>query len=143
MKKECFKCHKIKDVNCFYVHGQMSDGHLGKCKSCAKKDVHDRYSNPESRKRIVEYERKRYQNPERKKKALVYQQRRRLKFKGKNKARRLAYKALREGRLKRLPCEICGNIKSQAHHEDYRKYLNVKWLCFKHHRELHNQIVSD
>jgi hypothetical protein len=33
-------------------------------------------------------------------------------------------------------CEICGK-KAEAHHDDYGKPLEVRWLCFKHHREWH------
>jgi len=43
-----------------------------------------------------------------------------------------------EGRMIKLPCEVCGNTKSQGHHEDYSKPLKVKWLCAKHHKEVHN-----
>lgn len=31
---------------------------------------------------------------------------------------------------------------SQAHHEDYARPLDVRWLCFKHHRETHGQQVN-
>jgi hypothetical protein len=41
------------------------------------------------------------------------------------------------GRLKKLPCEVCGNPKSDGHHDDYAKPLDVKWLCRKHHAERH------
>ncbi len=142
MKKECFKCHKIKDINQFYIHKEMADGHLGKCKSCAKKDVKDRYNDPEARKRINEYERRRFQIPERKKKTLEYQKTRRAKYKGKNLARSKVRTAVRNGTLIKHPCEICGNVNSQAHHDDYRKPLVVRWLCFKHHREHHGQKVK-
>ena len=46
-------------------------------------------------------------------------------------------KSLRNGKIKRKPCEICGERKSFAHHEDYSKPLEVLWLCSKHHRQKH------
>lgn len=45
--------------------------------------------------------------------------------------------ALKMGKIKRMPCEICGSMKSQAHHSDYNKPLDVMWLCRKHHAEWH------
>ena len=52
--------------------------------------------------------------------------------KNKVKARKMAR------RLEKKPCEKCGEIKAEAHHEDYDKPLDVVWLCHKHHREIHN-----
>jgi hypothetical protein len=49
-------------------------------------------------------------------------------------ARRLVYNEIRSGRLIKQPCEICGDLKVQAHHDDYAKPLEVRWLCKKHHR---------
>lgn len=48
--------------------------------------------------------------------------------------------AIRAGKLKRQPCVRCGNPKSQAHHDDYGKPLEVMWLCRAHHRERHIEI---
>lgn len=45
--------------------------------------------------------------------------------------------ALRDGRLARQPCEQCGAARAQAHHDDYSKPLDVRWLCTKHHAEWH------
>jgi len=44
--------------------------------------------------------------------------------------------ALRDGRVEKLPCLICGG-ESQAHHPDYSRPLDVVWLCVKHHKQAH------
>lgn len=41
--------------------------------------------------------------------------------------------AIRHGKLKKLPCQVCGDPKSESHHEDYSKPLEVIWLCRTHH----------
>jgi hypothetical protein len=45
--------------------------------------------------------------------------------------------AIKRGFVTRLPCEICGNPRTHAHHDDYSKPLEVLWLCAKHHKEKH------
>lgn len=53
--------------------------------------------------------------------------------------------AIRQGVLRRQPCEVCGangtfsdgRSEVQAHHDDYNKPLEVRWLCQKHHHEWH------
>lgn len=42
MEKSCFKCNIVKPLGEFYKHKKMGDGHLGKCKTCTKKDVDER-----------------------------------------------------------------------------------------------------
>lgn len=37
--KKCFKCGIAKELNLFYKHKQMGDGHLNKCIECTKKDT--------------------------------------------------------------------------------------------------------
>lgn len=55
----------------------------------------------------------------------------------KNKARCAVTRAIKNGALVRKPCEICGELKVEAHHDDYTKRLDVRWLCVKHHTEHH------
>jgi hypothetical protein len=138
--KVCFKCGLNLSLEEFYRHPQMGDGRLNKCKGCTKKDVAGNYQG--NRKYYQEYEKKRCQTEERKKKALIYQQRRRKRFPEKEKARLLVSRAVKTGKIARAPCEVCGSPDSEAHHTDYLKPLEVRWLCFKHHREAHGQKVD-
>ena len=55
------------------------------------------------------------------------------------KARSALNHAVRDKNIKRLPCEVCGNKKSEGHHHDYSKPLHVKWLCDTHHHEEHKR----
>ena len=49
----------------------------------------------------------------------------------------LTNSATRLGVIKRQPCEICNEMKVDAHHDDYNKPLDVRWLCRKHHNQHH------
>ena len=40
-------------------------------------------------------------------------------------------------KLERMPCEICGDSIVEAHHDDYSKPLEVRWLCQSHHKQWH------
>ncbi len=55
----------------------------------------------------------------------------------KHRARQIAYAAIVRGDLVRGPCEECGSEPTQAHHDDYSKPLEVRWLCKPHHEEHH------
>ena len=52
-------------------------------------------------------------------------------------ARRAVENALRTGVLRRTGCEVCGDPKTDAHHEDYSLPLHVRWLCIEHHWDAH------
>ncbi len=49
--------------------------------------------------------------------------------------------AVKIGKIKKLPCDVCGDKKSQAHHPDYTKPLEVIWLCSLHHGEIHRRAL--
>ncbi len=127
--KTCFKCGTEKPLDEFYKHKAMADGYLGKCKSCAKSDVAaNRQENIETHRAkdrargfrgSMEYAAKyKAQSPERR-------------------AAQVAVgNAIRDGRIKKLPCFECGKP-AEAHHPDYSRPLDVIWLCSVHHKEVH------
>lgn len=52
--------------------------------------------------------------------------------------RKLTRNKIKQGVLTKKPCEICGTEDDvHAHHDDYNKPFDVRWLCRYHHREYH------
>lgn len=59
----------------------------------------------------------------------------------KAKAHQLLNHAVKQGNIKKQPCEKCGaTYRIHGHHDDYSKPLDVVWLCAKHHIERHQQL---
>lgn len=57
----------------------------------------------------------------------------------KDAARNATTLAIRKGVLVRQPCETCGEEPTEAHHDDYTKPLEVRWLCHEHHWAHHRE----
>ena len=66
MMKVCKKCGIEKPIEDFYVHKEMSDGHLSFCKDCVRDRVHKHRQ--ENLERIRKYDRNRPNAKERMKK---------------------------------------------------------------------------
>ncbi len=135
IKKTCIDCGESKLLDEFYSHHMMADGHLNKCKECCRSAA------IKNRQRRVdyyrEYDRRRF-GTERRQECLIRRQRRyRNDNPVKTAARAAVNRSVRSGALKKKPCEVCGAAKVDAHHDDYTKPLDVRWLCRKHHLELH------
>jgi hypothetical protein len=129
--KTCFKCEIKKDLNLFYKHAQMGDGHLNKCIECTKKDV------TKNRGENIDYYRD-YDRVRGSRMTSESLRQYREKFPKKYSATQMVGRAIRSGKLHSQDCEICGNkIGNHAHHDDYAKPLNVRWLCPAHHQEWH------
>lgn len=54
-------------------------------------------------------------------------------------ARSYLHVYVKRGKVQKLSCSICGSERSEAHHPDHSKPLDVIWLCRDHHLELHNK----
>jgi hypothetical protein len=132
MEKKCKDCGQTKNKSEFY-------GAQGECKECTKARVRKRYYTPGIHERIMEYERKRSRTPRRRKMEVERYLKRKKEQPLKWKARYLLNKDLNLGRVKKLPCKLCGETMSEAHHPDYHKPLWIVWLCRKHHYLIHKQ----
>jgi len=129
--KKCFKCGEVKDLTSFYKHSQMADGRLNKCKECNKRDTKENRKLKTDKYR--EYDRKRGNRH-----GYSYVKLFREKYPNKYNAHRKVGYAIKSGNLHKEPCEVCGTTKNiHAHHDDYAKPLNVRWLCAVHHSEWH------
>lgn len=132
--KRCFKCMCDKPLEGFYAHAKMRDGRLNKCIDCTKRDVAEhRQANLEQ---VRAYDRRRASQPHR------IAARREIvakyieQFPNRKKANTAVGNAIRDGKLKRFPCMVCGE-KAVAHHPDYDRPLDVVWLCQPHHKQAH------
>jgi len=133
--KKCFVCSEEKDLSEFYSHRMMADGHLNKCKECCKNYAIKRRADCDET-RLSDIKRYRI-NPKRKndirKQAINW----RIKYPEKYKAQTALNNAIRDKKLTRMACGVCGNEKSHAHHHDYSKPLDVMWLCARCHALQH------
>jgi hypothetical protein len=123
----------VKPLDEFYRHSMMADGHLNKCKECAKKDV--RQNRADNRDYYILYDKKKYLR----KVGGSYLGRYTISDEERGRRRKASTavgNALRDGRLKKMECWVCGGP-AQGHHPDYDSPLDVVWLCPKHHKEAH------
>ena len=138
-EKECRKCGKVKPLKKYYSHPATKDRHLGMCIKCKLKYFRKRYA--ENRENELEYSRK-YSKTERGKKAKINNNRKMYKkYPEKYKARAMFHYYLKTGKIKKEDCEFCGK-KAQAHHDDYSKPLDVRWLCPYHHRKVEGRLAE-
>lgn len=133
--KTCIMCGKSLPTGEFYRHEAMADGHLNKCKQCCRScAITNRRAKVDY---YREYDRARMTTARRKESLARRQRRYREANPVKAAARAAVNRAVMSGALRKMPCEVCGCHEVDGHHDDYAKPLSVRWLCRKHHLELH------
>ena len=150
--KTCPRCQQALPISSFWRHSGLPDGRQVYCKGCALRyNTAYQQSHPDERRA---YQRKfmlrkywadpkaanarakawRDAHPERQrayaKKSFKPEQRR---------ASDAVSYAIKIGALVRQPCKQCGTEPSEAHHDDYARPLDVRWLCRRCHKRLHRQ----
>lgn len=104
------------------------------CKTCKRQAVRANYYRNHAHYRA--YDARRNKTPERRQQIAAYFERLRARDPQKASVWSAVANALRSGALKREPCMYCGDPHSQAHHHDYTRPLDVRWACFRCHREI-------
>lgn len=117
--KRCPVCKRVLPLDEFWSNAGREDGRQVYCKACWAEYTKYRMSQtPSGRfrkiRRVVERNRR---DPQ------------------KHRASLYVSCAVYFGDLQKQPCEKCGATKTEAHHDDYSKPLEVRWLCKTHHAE--------
>ena len=142
MRKICFKCGVEKALSEYYKHNRMADGHLNKCKDCAKKDVRTREAVLKNDPGWTEKEQTRHR-----------QKYYRLGYKDKHKPTPEAKREYMERWLDKYPEKRSAHIKSQRikreseeiHHWSYNPehHKDVFHLTRKDHNKAHRFLIYD
>ena len=139
MVKQCRKCKEDKPLSDFHKHPTNKGGLQAYCKACSNlaRRAYQRKYHYKPQKGI---KKKLWADP--KSRAMLKAWKEKF-HKERPQEARAQWKLQAEvklGRIKRGNCEQCGQPNAHAHHDDYSKPLEVRWLCNKHHRELHRKL---
>ena len=127
-ERRCCVCKEVKSEKDFYLSTKY--GRQAQCKPCQKQS--QRKHKQENAELYRHYSREHYRRNKQQ-----YKERDRRYSKNKANAVSAVSYAVKKGRLTRQPCEECGAEKTDAHHDDYAKPLEVRWLCRSHHTKWH------
>ena len=133
----CSRCGQRKSLTAFYFQFGRS---RGQCKECFNQSVTE-YRKTGHGRAVYRRIRQRYRATENAKaKHVGHIKRQWHRYPERMSARLAVTHALQSGRLRKLPCAVCGSKRVHAHHPDYSRKLDVVWLCSRHHREHHIEI---
>lgn len=149
--KTCKTCGHEKPLSAFYEHKGMADGYLNECKECRKTAM--RKARAKNAEHYREYDRERYRKDPKvrerinrylstdrgKQKAAEAKRRWQKQNPDKRAAHVILGNAVRDGRISKPDkCQDCGEGGViHAHHDDYAKPLEVRWVCAYCHKRYH------
>jgi hypothetical protein len=141
--KTCFKCGVEQPLAELYKHPMMGDGHLNKCKACARADSVKQYHGMAEDPEWINTQRQRGRDKYHRLYRRLPRERGVLKAPDplKRKARVALGNAVRDGRVtKPESCQACGEGgRIEGHHTDYNLPLDVMWLCTLCHGKQHRK----
>ena len=144
MKLRCSVCKKHLDTNNFHKNRRDLRGFSCQCKKCRKpsknRNEYAKQWAKDNTDKVIESNKTWYVRN----KELLRKMRKAWRLANPEKvlAHQRVKSAIVRGYLIRLPCHICDNPKSEAHHEDYSKPYEVFWLCHRHHSLRHSELKT-
>ncbi len=117
----------------FHRHPVSPDGLKPRCKGCQCRAEADRYARMGPERRAAYKANIKAWNMANGSRRYLITERYRKANPAKMRARDAVQRALRRGQITRHDCEACGSGGAQAHHDDYSRPLDVRWLCPAHH----------
>ena len=136
MSKVCKQCGEQKELAEYYRRSATADGYFGKCKVCVSGDAKTRRQDPERRDKVLiqdmqAHRRWRQANP-------IKLAEDTLRYQRNNKEKVRAWQMVARNLEAPDACSECGStFHIQAHHDDYSKPLDVRWLCAACHKQHH------
>ena len=137
--KRCPRCKEIKLPEAFCVDHSRPKGRGIVCKVCdanLKKEYYRK--NAERIKKVTSA----YAKTPKGKKIAIKKKLKQLELHPeRSRAHMIVSNAIARGDIQRIPCIVCGDPKSEGHHQDYSKPLDVLWLCILHHRVIEKKSI--
>ncbi len=133
--KKCTKCHQLKPKEDFYKQKYGKDFLRASCKLCCNADSKLWFDNNF----IKDGEKGKEWYKDNKNKRIKSINKWIKNNAHKRQAQEQVHRSIASGKLIRKPCAVCNNTKTDAHHPDYSKPLEVIFLCRKHHIEIHRK----
>ena len=137
----CKQCGEQKELTEYYRRSATANGYFGKCKVCVSADARARRQDPRVRDRLLAQDNEAHRRWRQANSTKVADNLRQYRSKNKEKVRAwnmVAWHLENPG-----VCSDCGSAsRIHAHHNDYSKPLDVRWLCAACHKQHHARAAS-
>lgn len=139
-QRTCLKCGELKSADMFYARPEGRDGLRKECKECFKaasaatyhrkiRDVSWKLAERQRNRQRTRMDRAAGRKPPDNESSRASHKLYYVRYPERKLAHAKTNAAVKAMKLARQPCEECGAQKTDAHHDDYSKPLDVRWLC--------------
>ena len=127
----CGRCHQEKPLEGFHLNKNNPLGRAYWCKECF--NTYNKLSHRKAHRPKPGTTRKWRQSKKGRATLERYKESHAEDDNIRHKANVAIARLVKKGVIKKMPCEICGFEKTEAHHPDYSRLIEIVWLCQSHH----------